>query len=359
MTEEETQALNALIPLILEYRDDIQILTTLSDEAEKAFGSNWREIIPPLFNDLKNNNVETLKTNFRRALDYENSVLAWNEANTFLSGDVNLEHLKARIPAIEHWLAIFGDAGKDVVDRLKAMLAEGEANEVAPSEYTDISDANVVIEGFSKEVSFNFQYFLRLEHYYDQTISRVGARCVQLGGIEMSQYPQYGYVLDVLDELITLGTTLLTDPAYAPLVEGRFPGSRPELEKKVANYKRELEANAPPEMVDDAMSAAKLKAELGAIDDSEDNMPIGPAPDGFEPIPDLGDYTPKADIGAIPTPAPAYPADTATSAAPAAPAASAAPVEPVKESSVSAASNVLENADATVNKAVAPAPASA
>ena len=359
MTEEETQALNALIPLILEYRDDIQILTTLSDEAEKAFGDNWREIIPPLFNDLKSDNVEALKTNFRRALDYESAVLAWNEANTLLSGDVNLEHLKARIPAIEHWLTIFGDAGTEVVNRLKAILAEGEAGEIAPSEYTDISDANTIIEGFSKEVSFNFQYFLRLEHYYDQTISRVGARCVQLGGIEMSQYPQYGYILDVLDELITLGTTLLTDPAYAELVDGRFPGSRPELEKKVAGYKHELEVNAPPEMVDDAMDAAKLKAELGAIDDSEDNMPIGPAPDGFEPIPDLGDYTPKADIGAIPTPITGSPATPVAPAAPAAPTAPAVPVEPMKESSVSVAPNVLENADTMVNKAVAPAPASA
>lgn len=349
MTEEENQALNALIPLILEYRDDIQILTTLSDEAEKAFGSGWREIIPPLFNDLKNNNVEALKTNFRRALDYENSVLAWNEANTLLSGDVNLEHLKARIPAIEHWLAIFGDAGTEVVDRLKALLADGEAGEIAPNEYTDISDANTVIEGFSKEVSFNFQYFLRLEHYYDQTISRVGARCVQLGGIEMSQYPYYGYILDVLDELIALGTKLLTDPAYAELVADRFPGSRPELEKKVANYKHELEVNAPPEMVDNSMDAAKLKAELGAIDDSEDNMPIGPAPDGFEPIPDLGDYTPKADIGAIPTPASAAPA--ASAAAPM--------VDAAKESSVFGAPNVLENADTVENKAVAPAGAPA
>ena len=105
-------------------------------------------------------------------------------------------------------------------------------------------------------------------------------------------------------------------------------------------------------MVDNSVDAAKLKAELGAIDDSEDNMPIGPAPDGFEPIPDLGDYTPKADIGAIPTPAPAAPA---TPAAPAA----ATESEAAKESSVSVAPNVLENADTVENKAVASAPASA
>lgn len=287
MTEEEKQSLSALLPFIKEYKDDFNVLETLRNEAEQAFGAEWRTVIPALLNDTDDKDIEIIKTNFRHALDYETAINAWNEANQILNGkDITVEHLTARIPALEYWLSMFGDAGADLVNRLKAMSDVGRADELDMTK-TDMTAPASDIKGFAKDISWDFEYFCRLQNYYDQTMSRVGARCVALGGIEMSQYAQYGYILDVLDELVTSGNNLLQDSKYEKIVDSEYKGGRKALQKAVDEYKYELDTNAPPEMVEDTMSADKLKEAFGSIDETIDNTPIGPAADGFEPIPDL------------------------------------------------------------------------
>lgn len=291
MTEEEQQALDALIPFIREYRDEVDVLDTLKKEASSAFGDDWRTIVPALLKSVKIEDVDKVQLKFRQALDYDNAVNAWEEANRILAGEgVNLEHLKARIPALEYWLAMFGDAGDDVVAKLKALAEHRTASELSTSK-TDMTSPYVLDEGYPKDVSWDFEYFNRLRNYYDQTMSRVGARCVQLGGLEMSLYPYFDYVLDVLSELVSLGDKMLSEEKYKGIVEDKFEGGHKALEKLVANYKYELETNAPPEMVEKDVNADDVRNVLGSIDDTIDTAPIGPAADGFEPIPDLEDVT--------------------------------------------------------------------
>lgn len=287
MTEEEKQSLDALIPFIREYHDDYGVLETLRTEAENAFGPDWRTTIPALLSTVEAEGVELIKTNFRHALDYENAINAWNEANLILGGkEITVERLTAQIPALEYWLSMFGDAGTDLVNKLKAMAEAGRADELAIAD-TDMTAPPTEIPGFDKDTAWDFEYFCRLQNYYNQTMSRVGARCVGLGGIEMSQYPQFGYVLDVLAELVDSANKLLGDEKYQQLIETEYKGGRAALEKVLEQYKYELTTNAPPEMVEDEMDAAKLKEAFGSIDETVDDTPIGPAPDGFEPIPDL------------------------------------------------------------------------
>jgi len=290
MTEEEQQALDAIIPFIRDYRDDIGILDTLKKEAEGAFGKDWRTVIPALLNTVNVADIEQVKTNFRQALDYENAVIAWDEANRILAGEkISLEHFKARIPALEYWLTMFGEAGDDVVAKLKALADERTAADLSATK-TDMTSPYKSGES-DKDASWNLEYFNRLRNYYDQTLSRVGARCVQLGGLEMSNYPYFDYVLDILSELVTLGEKFLNEDKYKALIATDFAGGRAALEKAVADYKYELETNAPPEMVEDKVSKDDIKDVLGGIDESIDTAPIGPAADGFEPIPDLEDVT--------------------------------------------------------------------
>ncbi len=124
---------------------------------------------------------------------------------------------------------------------------------------------------------------MRLKTYYDQTISRTSARCVHLGGLELSQYPYFGYILDLLDEILTFGMEILTPP-YAKIIQERYKGGEPALKKILREFKNEFDSNAPPEMLaDEGDSVDDVKNKLGSLADAnEDEGDIGPAPDGFE-----------------------------------------------------------------------------
>ena len=299
MTEDERKALTQLIPLLLAYQDDIEVLTRLSTAAEQSFGNNWRDIIPSLLAELPPPDGDTSRANFQRALDYENGVLAWDEANRLLEADgVDKAHISERLPVLEYWLAIFGDAGKAVTEKLKILVADMPEGEAQAS----VNDEPVPEPSpeFSEELLWNFDHFMRLKDYYDQTISRVGARCVQLGGMEMSHYKYYGYVLDVLDEIVGFGEAISDNDDYKAIVDAKFPGKEEAFAKLLSDFKKELADNAPPEMVDEEIDVVKIRAGLGDLATDEDEGPIGPAPDGFEPIPDLGDFEPASDNNTAP-----------------------------------------------------------
>ena len=47
--------------------------------------------------------------------------------------------------------------------------------------------------------------YILLKDYYDRTISRIAARCVRKGNIAIEDYPFFGYILDVLEEISETG----------------------------------------------------------------------------------------------------------------------------------------------------------
>ncbi len=299
MTEDEKKSLAPLMPLLLSYQDDIDSLNRLESAAEQSFGNDWRDILPLLLEELASAEGETARANLRQALDYENGVLAWDEANRLLEADgIDKNHISERIPALEYWLAIFGDAGKNLVDRLNLLVADMPEDTVPQVSSAEIPPPRQ--QEFAKELLWNFEHFMRLKDYYDQTISRVGARCVQLGGIEMSHYKYYGYVLDVLDEIVGLGEVISDNDAYDAIIDANFSGKKEAFIRVLAEFKKDLTDNAPPEMLEEDLDAAKIRAGLGGLASEDDEGPIGPAPDGFEPIPDLGDFEPVTDINTTP-----------------------------------------------------------
>jgi len=154
----------------------------------------------------------------------------------------------------------------------------------------------------SKEVLWDFNAFLILNDYYDQTISRIGARCVRMGGLALNEYPYYGYVLDLLDEIITIGSNIESEEKLVPLFEKYFKGGYIEFKKVLKNYRKEFEEDAPPEMMADNSSTEldRMIKELGDIDtskvkDSEDDLyTIGRAKSEFDPIDDDDASLPQA-----------------------------------------------------------------
>jgi hypothetical protein len=100
--------------------------------------------------------------------------------------------------------------------------------------------------------------------------------------LELSQYPYFGYILDLLDEILTFGMEILTPP-YAQIVRERYKGGEAALKKVLMEYKAEFDNNAPPEMLNEEESIDDIKNRLGTLaDTNEKEEDIGPAPDGFE-----------------------------------------------------------------------------
>lgn len=134
-------------------------------------------------------------------------------------------------------------------------------------------DANKSFSSGQKEQgdTWYVDNYVLLKDYYDRTISRIAARCVRSGNIAMEEYPFYGYVLDVLEEISETGDYILSHPDLYSYVEKRIAGGINTLKKNLNEYKTELKNNASPEMIkQDKDELKKMKEALGAIDKSED-----------------------------------------------------------------------------------------
>lgn len=113
--------------------------------------------------------------------------------------------------------------------------------------------------------------YVLLKDYYDRTISRIAARCVRKGNIAMEEYPFYGYILDVLEEISETGDYIVAHPDLYPYVEKKIAGGINALRKTLNEYKTELQNNASPDMIkQDKDELKKMKEALGSIDKSVD-----------------------------------------------------------------------------------------
>ncbi len=279
MAEKEIpEALSSLFEAVLSYQDTQEGLARVRSTAQSMFGDNWRAQLPGILTDCPDNIQQQVKTNIDRALTYEKAGSVWTEVSRMLDPrrQIDAAQVKAQIPEMQQWLSIFGKAGQDLIAKLQEKIAQTEAN---PSTGGSVT-ANAY--GLTVEQLWNFDHFMRLKTYYDQTISRTSARCVHLGGLELSQYPYFGYILDLLDEILTFGMEIITPP-YAQIVRDRYKGGEAALKKVLMEYKAEFDSNAPPEMLEDEETMDDIKDRLGSLaDKNEVEEDIGPAPDGFE-----------------------------------------------------------------------------
>lgn len=281
--EELPPALAAVSEAVLAYQDTQEGLNRVRTTAMSAWGDKWREQLKLMVKDVPSELAPKLKANIDRALSYEKAGSMWVEASRLIDPrrPMDLKKVEADLGEFQKWLSVFGKAGADMFAKLqqrvdserKALAARGEGG----NPY-----------GLTMNQLWNFDHFVRLKTYYDQTISRTSARCVHLGGLELTQYPYYGYILDLLDEILTFGMEILTPP-YKKIVADRFKGGEMELRKVLSQFQREFETNAPPEMLSEEESSMdEIKGRLGILADAnEEETDIGPAPDGFDPDNDV------------------------------------------------------------------------
>lgn len=113
--------------------------------------------------------------------------------------------------------------------------------------------------------------YVLLKDYYDRTISRIAARCVRSGNIALEEYPFYGYILDVLEEISETGDYIVAHQELYPYVEKKIAGGIGALKKNLNEFKTELKNNASPEMIkQDKDELDRMKEALGAVDKSTD-----------------------------------------------------------------------------------------
>lgn len=132
-------------------------------------------------------------------------------------------------------------------------------------------ETNDTTMSINKETLWYLDNYLVLRDYYDRTISRIAARCVRMGNIAMEEYPFYGYILDVLEEISDTGDYILEHKELYPYVDKKIPGGVAELKKNLQEYKLELKNNSSPDMIkEDASELARMKQALGEMDKSGD-----------------------------------------------------------------------------------------
>lgn len=123
----------------------------------------------------------------------------------------------------------------------------------------------------SKDTLWYLDNYILLKDYYDRTISRIAARCIRMGNIAMEEYPFYGYILDVLEEISDTGDFILQHKELYPYVDKKIPGGLNEFKKNLKEYREELKNNSSPDMIkEDEKEIDKMKQLLGVVDKSDD-----------------------------------------------------------------------------------------
>lgn len=123
----------------------------------------------------------------------------------------------------------------------------------------------------SKKTLWYLDNYILLRDYYDRTISRIAARCVRMGNIAIEEYPQYSYILDVLEEISETGRFILKHRELYPYVDRKIKGGVAALKRNLEEYEIELRKNSSPDMIkEDASELAKMKAALGPVSVKED-----------------------------------------------------------------------------------------
>lgn len=152
--------------------------------------------------------------------------------------------------------------------------SSGSTATVAPA--ASASPAATPAGTVSKDSLWYLDNYILLKDYYDRTISRIAARCVRMGNIAMEEYPFYGYILDVLEEISDTGDYILQHKELYPYVEKKIAGGIASLKKTLSEYQEELRNNSSPEMIkEDAAEVEKMKEALGAISTVAEDPTVG------------------------------------------------------------------------------------
>lgn len=271
-----------------------EAVNSLTEMLYEKVGKGWQEKIHTHIQKLPEAQRAKATEKADSLIMLETAAFLWEEAVTVLEeGMIDPEWLAERIQDYTDYLPYaYGEDGEALLQQLSAWLVPEEYDEEAyaaayAAEYgEEIPIEEDIAAGISKDLLWFFETFIKLGHYYDDTMSRIGARCIRLGGIGVEQYPHFGYVLDLLKEIIEIGEKIENSETLAPLIEARYEGGRAAFDKNLGTFRKELEDGAEPVGTSTKLMAKKEEfvERLGGFTKEEDNgLPTAPPPPKKEP----------------------------------------------------------------------------
>ena len=304
----------------------------------EELGDNWTETV---FDELSNI-PDDAKNKLKHVFRYYGATAAWNEVQEYLSSDVlDVPAVTDRIPVLRQWLEFFKEPGEDAVNELEQKLSEqanagnvsttertpktvvvSEQEEWQPSERRIIESGKVLTSSAieselkSKEVQeepeiqeepipdtpevFTVRKVMSEIELLKSVQSWLAARCISLNNIEIYAYPFYGFVVDLLRQVLKDMDSLDEKPENGQILDRLYPEGKAGFDKQKESVKGDIamaEQNCESEvtaLISDDMDMDSVRDALGAIDDSGTVEYLGPAPDGFEALDMSGPLDEKA-----------------------------------------------------------------
>ena len=110
--------------------------------------------------------------------------------------------------------------------------------------------------------------------------------------IEIYAYPFYGFIVDLLRQVLKDMESIQADEAKAAAIETDFEGGQEAFDREKESIKHDIELaeqnceSATTALISEDIDMDEVKRTLGTIDDSDTVEYVGPAPDGFELLDD-------------------------------------------------------------------------
>lgn len=323
-----------------------QVTAVLREE----LGENWTQTV---FQDLQNLSP-ALKENLNHAFNYYAATAAWNEVQSYLADEqlTRTPEIEERLPILKHWLDFFGAPGLEAYQELESRLATLETSQPADDSATEDETPSIVMdteevpvdtedepetpqeeptldeteqdakvaepeidtpEAITEEQantefvanaepeqeqpsevekSFAIEKIEKQLSLLEQNQAWLSARCVQLKNIEIYAYPFYGFIVDLLRQVLKDMNAVLTDESQAALIDQQFKGGQEAFNRKKEAIEHDIELaeqnceSAVTALISDDVDLDEIKRTLGTIDENDAVEYIGPAPDGFELLDD-------------------------------------------------------------------------
>lgn len=173
-------------------------------------------------------------------------------------------------------------AGEMSLEELVDFSIPSSVSQIPTEEFID---AKEVMQGTTQMVTQNWDLanFLRQKRLYDDANNWLSAWCIRMNNSEKTDYPHYGFIVDIMYDLKEKIQIVLENQLLEELVEREIPGGQEAMNRLLEALDKELE-DLPDDFKMPTAEKIKLSAReiLGAMDESSEKEFIGPAPDGFE-----------------------------------------------------------------------------
>lgn len=140
----DVNSLRELEKALADYQETQETLNTFVGIAQRILGEEWLSVLSDIIendNTLVPNEKKVLKDKANHAIHYYGALAAWEEAYSYLNNTqvATLDLLRERLPVLEYWLNLFGQEGKDLVQKVRA-LAQQKAQEKTAEEEQQVED---------------------------------------------------------------------------------------------------------------------------------------------------------------------------------------------------------------------------